>query len=267
MDDALFHAVAGCGAIAGLCWLLGVLTREHSWVDRLWSILPIGYTAWFASRAGFGDVRLNVMALLVLLWGARLTFNFARKGGYAKGGEDYRWAVLRAKLSPWQWQLFAFFFVAGVQNAIIFIITLPAWYALRGTSRPFGALDAVATVLFLTFLAGETIADRQQWDFHQEKKAKTARGERVDPPFFTAGLFRYSRHPNFFCEQALWWSLYLFSVAATGEWVNVSVIGAVVLTALFHGSTNFTESITLSKYPTYAEYQKKTSRLFPWPPG
>lgn len=267
MDDALFHAVLGCSAIAGLCWLLGVVTREYSWVDRLWSILPVGYVAWFASRAGFADLRLNVMALLVLAWGARLTFNFARKGGYAKGGEDYRWAVLRAKMSPWQWHVFAFFFVAGVQNAIIFIITLPAWYAIRGVGRPFGALDAVATLLFVAFLVGETIADQDQWRFHKAKKAKSERGEAVDPPFCTTGLFRYSRHPNFFCEQALWWSLYLFAVAATGEWLNPSITGAVVLTGLFHGSTNFTESITLSKYPSYAEYQKKTSRLFPWAPG
>lgn len=267
MDTALVSAITGCGAVAMVCWLLGLVTGEHSWVDRLWSILPVGYTAWFASRTGFADVRLTVMAVLVFAWGARLTFNFARKGGYAKGGEDYRWAVLRAKLTKLEWQLFAFFFVAGVQNAIIFIITLPAWVALRGVGRPFGVIDAVAIALFVAFLAGETIADRQQWDFHLTKKAKIALGEPVDPPFCTTGLFRYSRHPNFFCEQALWWSFYLFSVGATGEWLNVSIIGAAVLTGLFHGSTNFTESITLSKYPSYAEYQKQTSRLVPWFPG
>src|SRR5260370_32612960 len=97
---------------AGACaltWLLSLVTREHSWVDRLWSIIPVVYLAVFASAAGFANARLDVMFGLVALWGARLTFNFARKGGYAPGGEDYRWAVLRARMPPWQFQPFNLF--------------------------------------------------------------------------------------------------------------------------------------------------------------
>jgi steroid 5-alpha reductase family enzyme len=263
-------AVYGCLSAIGLCWALGVVTKEYSWVDRAWSILPVGYVAFFASRAGFSDPRLILMTALAFLWGARLTFNFARKGGYAPGGEDYRWAVLRARMTPWQWQLFHFGFVAGVQNVILLLLALPAWIAQRaatgGTARPLGALDIFAAVLFVAFLIGETIADENQWRFHREKKEKLARGETVDPPYCDRGLFRFSRHPNFFCEQAMWWVFYLFGVAATGEVVNASLIAPVVLTALFHGSTRFTEEITLSKYPTYADYQRRTSRLLPLPP-
>lgn len=267
MDPALSYALYGCAAIALACWLAGVLTKEHSWVDRLWSVLPVGYVGWFAWQAELRDPRTALMAALVLAWGVRLTFNFARKGGYAKGGEDYRWPVLRAKLSPWQWQLFAFFFIAGVQNVILLLISLPAWVALEGRGRPLGALDLLAAALFVVLLVGETVADNQQWRFHQLKKERLARGEAVDPPFYTGGLFQYSRHPNFFCEQGMWWALYLFSIAATGHVLNVSIIGPVVLTGLFHGSTDFTESITLSKYPSYADYQRRTSRLWPWLPS
>ena len=80
-----------CLVLAALCWLLSVLTKEYSWVDRTWSIAPPIYCLWVAGAAGFDDARLNLMAALVTLWGVRLTFNFARKGGYQKGGEDYRW--------------------------------------------------------------------------------------------------------------------------------------------------------------------------------
>ncbi|MBK6513381.1 MAG: DUF1295 domain-containing protein [Polyangiaceae bacterium] len=267
MDPALAFAIYGCAAVSLSCWLLGVLANEHSWVDRLWSIVPVLYVAWFAWQSRFADPRLTLMAALALAWGARLTFNFARKGGYAKGGEDYRWQVLRRKMSPWQWQLFAFFFIAGVQNVILLLITLPAWVAAASGARPLGLLDAAAAALFVAFLAGETIADNQQWRFHQQKRERVARGEAVDPPFCTTGLFRLSRHPNFFCEQAMWWAFYLFSVAATGEVLNVSIVGAAVLTGLFHGSTNFTESITVSRYPSYVEYQRRTSRLWPRPPA
>lgn len=270
MDEALRFAVYGCASAIFLCWALGVVTKEYSSVDRVWSILPVGYVAWFASRTGFSDPRLILMTALATAWGARLTFNFARKGGYQPGGEDYRWAVLRARMTGWQWQLFHFGFVAGVQNVILLLLTLPAWVALSsaqsGAPRPLGVLDITAAALFVAFLIGETVADEQQWRFHQEKKARLARGETVDPPFCNRGLFRFSRHPNFFCEQAMWWMFYLPSVAAKGEPFNISLLGPVVLTALFHGSTKFTEEITLSRYPAYSDYQRRTSRLLPLPP-
>jgi len=93
------------------------------------------------------------------------------------------------------------------------------------------------------------------------------RGEEITEPFLTKGLFAFSRHPNFFCEQGQWWALYLFSVAATGVWFHWTLIGAVTLSALFHGSTEFTEEISAKKYPSYKGYQKRTSRLMPWFPS
>ncbi len=267
MDDALLFGLLGCVAVALGCWLLGLITREHSWVDRLWSLAPVAYVAWFAWQARFADPRTALMAGLSFAWGARLTFNFARKGGYKAGGEDYRWPVLRKRMNAWQWQLFAFGFIALVQNVILFLLALPTWVALRGSGTPLGWLDALATALFLAFVLGETIADEQQWRFHRAKRARAATGQPIEPPFCTTGLFRYSRHPNFFCEQALWWAFYLFSVAATGRWLNEAIVGPVVLTALFQGSTSFTESITLSRYPSYAAYQRSTSRLWPWLPA
>lgn len=88
----------------------------------------------------------------------------------------------------------------------------------------------------------------------------------MEHEFLTTGLFRYSRHPNFFCEVALWWVFYGFSVSAGAGWLNPTVCGVVTLTALFQGSTNFTETISASKYAEYAAYQRRTSRLVPmWP--
>jgi steroid 5-alpha reductase family enzyme len=110
------------------------------------------------------------------------------------------------------------------------------------------------------------VADNQQWSFQQAKSARRARGEAVEQPFLARGLFGLSRHPNFFCEQSQWWVFYGFSVVASGQWLNVSIVGAASLTLLFHLSTNFTEELSLAKYPAYADYQKRVSRLFPWFP-
>lgn len=72
--------------------------------------------------------------------------------------------------------------------------------------------------------------------------------------FITTGLFRYSRHPNFFCEICMWWVMFLFSVGAVG--LNLSGIGAGLLNLLFLGSTTLTEKISCEKYPEYTQYQK-----------
>jgi steroid 5-alpha reductase family enzyme len=264
--SALVLACWACAAIAASCWVLARATREDSWVDRLWSIAPPLYVGWFAISAGRLDPRLVLMTVLTATWGVRLTWNFARKGGYAPGGEDYRWAELRRRMPPAVFAAFELVFISVVQNVLLLLLALPAWaVAARGPS-PLGALDAVATGAFLLLLAGETIADEQQWRFQRDKKARRSRGEAITDEFLTTGLFRYSRHPNFFCEQGMWWAFYLFGVAAGGPWLDVTLAGPVLLTALFQGSTGFTESLTLAKYPSYAEYQRRTSRLVPWWP-
>jgi steroid 5-alpha reductase family enzyme len=229
-------------------------------VDR-----AVVYVWVFAVSAGLRDARLDVMALLVTLWGARLTFNFARKGGYS-GVEDYRWPVLRERMSPAQYQVFAVFFIVIYQNALLALITLPALTAFDNRGTGFGILDLLLAALFIAFLAGETIADQQQWEFHQWKKAETASGRTPNPRFLQSGLFRLSRHPNFFFEQAQWWTLFLFGAVAAGSLFQWTVLGALLLSLLFMGSTLFTERISLGRYPEYADYQKRTSAVVPWPP-
>jgi steroid 5-alpha reductase family enzyme len=255
-----------CAAFAFGSWLLSVITKDYSWVDRLWSITPPIYVWIFAAYAGFDDVRLNIMAALATLWGARLTYNFARKGGYKKGGEDYRWEEVKKVLGPRWFQVFNATFIAPYQHLLLLLIVLPAYLAYLSRGLKLTWIDDTAMVAFVFFLIGETLADEQQWRFQSDKVARKARGESVAQNFLTTGLFRYSRHPNFFCEQGMWWSFYLFSVTASGQWLNWTIIGAVLLTLLFQGSTGITEKLSLRKYPEYADYQKVTSRLMPWPP-
>lgn len=260
----LLVVVIVAGAVALFCWIASVVSRDHSWVDRLWSIVPVVYVAIFAGAAGFGDARLNIMAGLVALWGARLTFNFARKGGYT-GTEDYRWPILRERMSKPAFAVFNIFFVVIYQHALLVLITLPALTAYEHRGTPVGILDLIVAAAFLALLVGETIADQQQWVFHQAKKDAAAAG-REHPRFLQTGLWRYSRHPNFFFEQAQWWVFFFFGAIAAGSVLQWTVLGAVLLTALFIGSTIFTESITRSKYPEYAEYQATTSPIVPLPP-
>jgi len=274
--EPLSVALILAGAVAVFCLVASLITRDYSWVDRIWSIVPVAYVWIFAGAsmvAGAPDPRLILMALLVTAWGARLTFNFARKGGYS-GTEDYRWPVLRARMSPAAFQVFNVLFIVAFQNALLLLIALPAQIAWQSPARGLTVADGVLAVLFAACLLGETLADQQQWDFHKRKAAEAAAGRSVTPGFLTTGLWRYSRHPNFFFEQAQWWLFYGFSVVAVsaasgfvvwGGLVNWTLVAPVLLSILFIGSTRFTESISSSKYPEYAEYQRTTSMLVPMP--
>ncbi|RQP12752.1 MAG: DUF1295 domain-containing protein [Microbacteriaceae bacterium] len=118
--DPLPIVVLVAAAVCAFCWIASLVTKDTSWVDRLWSIVPVVYVWVFAAGSGLSDPRLVVMAVLVTLWGARLTFNFARKGGYS-GMEDYRWAILRERMTPAQFQgpsfLLVFCLAAAVEPA------------------------------------------------------------------------------------------------------------------------------------------------------
>jgi steroid 5-alpha reductase family enzyme len=260
----LLVVIIVAAAVSAACWIASLLTRDTSWVDRIWSVVPVVYVWVFAGAAGFADVRLLMMASLVTLWGARLTFNFARKGGYT-GVEDYRWAVLRARMSPAAFQVFNLFFIVLFQNALLALIALPALTALENPT-PYGPVDATLAVLFLAALIGETVADQQQWNFHRWKAAETAAEREPRPRFLQTGLWSTSRHPNFFFEQAQWWIFFLMGAAAAGTLLVWTVAGAALLTALFVGSTVFTESITRGKYAEYADYQARVSPVVPWWP-
>jgi len=120
--------------------------------------------------------------------------------------------------------------------------------------------------LFFVLLIGQTVADQQQWNFQQDKKRRIAAGEDVTQPFLTTGLFRYSRHPNYFCEIAMWCVFYLFSVAASGQWLHWTGLGCIGLILLIIPSLRMTEKISASKYPAYGDYQATTSALIPLPP-
>ena len=261
-----------------LTWALQVFTTNYSWVDRLWSTAPPLYALVYAAWSG-GDARSWLMAGLVTAWGARLTFNFARKGGYHPKEEDYRWAVVRAwlekndPLHPLGRELFSLLFISLYQLVLIFLFTVPplevAWQA-RG--RPLGALDAVLALAFLGLLALETVTDQQQWDFQRAKHAMTpeqrqAAGGDFARGFRTTGVFAYSRHMNFFAEFMQWWVFYGFTWAVGAPWLNWTVAGAFLLTLLFQGSTEMTERLSAAKYPEYVRYQRTTSRLLPLWPG
>lgn len=276
----LFSWIAGADPfIVVALWALGfgltafvfnMVTKDYSWVDRLWSTLPIGFVWYYAWWGGFTS-ELIIIAIIVTLWGSRLTFNFARKGGYA-GAEDYRWKVLEKRINnKVLWTLFNFSFISVIQLGLFVLFTMPVYRIVLYSSGVLNVWFLLAALLALGLLTFETIADQQQWNFHQAKHEAKKSGK-VDPQyaqdieegFLSHGLFSVSRHPNYFGELGFWWAVWLMAWALVGNPIAGGLLGPCALTILFIGSTIFTESLTSAKYPEYKAYKKRVSPIIPF---
>lgn len=259
--------------VISYCFVIGELTNNNSQVDKLWSIVPVIYT-WYMTYAGGMNERMILMSVLVTIWATRLTFNFARKGAYSwkfwTGEEDYRWEILRQRpgfSNRFVWMLFNLFFICGYQNVLILLFTLPILTSLGNDVSPLQIYDYLLAGLFVIFVVIEFIADQQQHIFQTEKYRRINNNiplEEYEQGFISKGLWAYSRHPNYTSEQAIWVVFYLFSVVATGEWINWSIAGCILLIILFKGSSDFSESISKEKYPKYEQYQQQVSRFIPF---
>jgi steroid 5-alpha reductase family enzyme len=256
------------------CFVVSELAENYSQVDKFWSTIPIVYV-WYFAIASDMNSRMVLMAILGTLWGVRLTLNFARKGGFSiyfwKGEEDYRWVEVRKKMpflaGRFTWALFNLFFMCLYQMGLIFLFTLPILAAWQGAEVPLYWADYLIAFFMFLFIVLETISDQQQYDFQTKKYQLINSGKKLEGDyklgFRTSGLWALSRHPNFACEQAIWVIFYLFSVSATGLWLNWSIIGCFLLIILFYNSANFSEEISSRKYSDYKKYIKNVPMFFP----
>ncbi len=276
--DTLKTLITVCIISMAYCFIVGELTGNNSQMDKLWSILPIVY-AWIVVAKSGMNPRLIVMAILITIWGVRLTYNFAKKGAYSikfwSGEEDYRWIVLRndPKLNKrWKWALFNLFFISIYQNALVLAICLPL-VAVMESTVVLSIFDGLIAVLLFGFIMLESIADKQQMAFQTKKYELLKEGttlEHLPSPYHkgysTKGLWARSRHPNYFSEQAIWVVLYFFCISAgvtTYVLFNWTLIGSMFLILLFLGSSMFSEGISLQKYPTYQDYMNKVPKYVP----
>jgi len=268
--DALKISLILCAVSILVCFILGLITKNYSWVDRIWSILPPVYgLIWlkdFKNTPGYIP-----LLIIIILWGIRLTANFAIKGGYEfswkKGftGEDYRWEILRKKIpNPVLFEIFNLFFISAFQLVLIFMFTLPLYF-YGAVGAPLGMTQKVLMGVQILLLILESLADISQLKYYQRREKSPWKDQpRYALGFNTFGLWKISRHPNYLCEISQWLMVALILFSSTGH-LHWSGLGALVLIFLFIGSTGFTESITKSKYPEYNEWTRFTAPWIPIP--
>ncbi|PYH95546.1 DUF1295-domain-containing protein [Aspergillus ellipticus CBS 707.79] len=280
--NPLITALATSLFLSALFLIFSEINRNYSQVDRFWSLLPSVYNVHFAVWARLSGLRtqsLDTIAVISLLWSARLTFNYWRKGGYSIGSEDYRWQIVRSKVNNrFVFFIFNILFISLAQSLLLLTITAPTYNFLllsRLGQTSFELPDLVFSRATFFFLIIEYFADQQQWNFQSAKQEyqKSARipdqykgqytPEDLERGFVVSGLWSLSRHPNFLSEQVIWLTLYLWNCYRTESYLQWTGLGVLGYLLIFQGSTRLTESISASKYPEYREYQARVGRFIP----
>lgn len=241
--------IAGIGVVA---WVASVFARNVSFVDSLWSPFFLVAAVVYALSLEAVGLRGAIVLTLVAIWSLRLSvYITVRNWGE---GEDYRYQKIRADNDPGFWfkSLYIVFLLQGVLAWIISISLLPAITSGAGLN----VLDYAAIALWVTGFFFEAVGDYQLSRFKADPANK---GKVMD-----RGLWRYTRHPNYFGDFCVWWSFYLFAVAAGGWWSIVSPLLMSFLLLKVSGVAMLEKTIA-DRRPKYADYIARTNAFFPGP--
>jgi len=252
-------AIIGLGTIltaSTLAWVLSVRLRDASIADVCWG-LGFVLLAWLYFLLSPGATpRSWLIVTLITLWGARLAVHiFRRNHGSA---EDSRYQAMRAAQGPAFWWR-SLFTVFWLQGTLLWFVAIPLLVAVRA-AQPAGltAVDGLGVLCVAVGFAIEVVGDHQLALFRAER---SNRGKVLD-----RGLWRYTRHPNYFGDATVWWGMYAIAAATPGGWLTVLSPALMTLLLLrVSGVTLLEDGLKVSK-PGYVEYIARTPAFFPWFP-
>jgi steroid 5-alpha reductase family enzyme len=246
-------------------WAVALVQRSSWLIDPYWTLIPLFIVGFYAANplATPDTTRLGLAATALGLWSVRLTGNYFRREGWRFGlREDWRYARMRRERPGFWWE--QFFVVYLAQHGMLVGLTLPFW-AICFRSTPLSAWDFACFALALSGIAIAHVADGQLDRFMRANEARRQRRQEVVRVLDT-GIWRWSRHPNYFGEQLFWWSIAGYGFVCGEPWV---VVGTVFNSLVLVGVTIMTERRILDvpeRREAYAAYRTRTSAWIPWPP-
>ena len=244
-------ALAACFALALCGWTASLVRRDVSIVDSLWSLMILAAALVSVSLAPGTGERAGWLIALAALWAVRLSAHITWRG-WGKP-EDRRYQAIRARNQP-NFALKSAYLVFGLQALLAWIVALPLMAAAQ-SAAPATWLDLAGGALALFGIAWESVADWQLARF----SATRASGEVLD-----TGLWRYSRHPNYFGEFCVWWGFWLVALSAGAWWSVVSPVLMSVLLMRISG-VPMLEAGMAARRPAYRDYVERTPAFFPGP--
>jgi steroid 5-alpha reductase family enzyme len=238
--------------LALVAWVIATVRRNAGLVDIFWSLFFLAGALVYAGAGASTPARTLLVLALVALWSLRLSVYLAQRNWNA--AEDHRYREIRARNEPgFTWK--SLYLVFGLQALLAWLISSPLAASL-GSAAALNALDALGTALALFGIGFEAMADAQLARF----KADPANAGRV----MDRGLWRHTRHPNYFGEFCLWWGLYLIALGAGGWWTLFSPLLMTVLLLKVSGVALLEKDIG-QRRPDYRDYAARTNAFFPGP--
>jgi steroid 5-alpha reductase family enzyme len=238
---------------AALTWIASLLQRNVTIVDSLWSMLFVLAAFTYGAMVEVPGPRTAWVQVLVTLWGLRLSiYLLARNHGKE---EDRRYQAIRKRNEP-GFSFKSLYLVFGFQAVLAAVISLPLLAAIN-SGRPLGLLDYAGVALWAVGLFFEAVGD---WQLARFKADPASAGKVMD-----RGLWRYTRHPNYFGDFCVWWGFYLLALSAGGWW---SIVGPALMSALLmkYSGVGLLERHIGKRRPEYEAYAKRTNTFFPGPP-
>lgn len=238
-----------------MLWLLSLPLRNASIVDPFWGtgFVLVTWLTWWLSTAS--PPRSWWLLGMITAWGTRLSLHLLiRNCGH---GEDRRYVAMRRFHGErfWWVSLGTVFLLQGV---ILWVVALPPLVSLTfARSTSFNLCDGLGVALWAGGLLFESVGD---WQLARFKAAPANQGRVMD-----RGLWRYTRHPNYFGDACVWWGVYLVAAAGGSSWTIFSPLLMTILLMKVSGVTLLEHDIT-ERRPDYAAYQARTSAFIPWPP-
>ena len=250
-------AALGLGVWFVVAWKFSVRVDNYSIVDAAWSLSFAPVAAWYALSLDGWWLRKLAIAVLVAAWSLRLGIHLVARISSHHPKEDRRYKMLRER---WEGNLPAAFLKFYLSQALLtWLLMLPVFLICRERADSFHWLEIAGLSLWFLALAGEALADRQLSQFKKR--------DNEDSPVCKDGLWRYSRHPNYFFQSLLWWGLFIIALPAPYGWVAVLAPLTMLFFLLRVTGIPLTEKLSVeSKGDAYREYQKNTSAFVPLPP-
>lgn len=246
-------ALAVLAAFGVIGWLVSLPLRNVSIVDGMWSLMFLLAAAAYAlvDELALG-ARGTLVLVLVSVWALRLSIYITwRNHGH---GEDFRYRKIRANNEP-NFAFKSLYIVFGFQALLAWVISLPLLAGIH-SDAPLGLLDYAGAALWAIGVVFEAGGD---WQLSRFKRDPANRGKVMD-----RGLWRYTRHPNYFGDFCIWWGFFLIALSAGGWW---SVIGPVLMSVLLLrvSGVALLEKDIGERRPGYREYVQRTNAFFPGP--
>ena len=250
--EAYFLALALIATLGVLAWGVSLWRRDVSIVDSLWSLMFVLAAFAYVPNADGAGPRATLVLILVSVWAVRLSAHITwRNWGE---GEDYRYQEIRSNNEP-NFEVKSLYLVFCFQGILASIISVSLMAAINGQPE-MGALDFLGVSLWLTGFLFESVGDFQLSRFRADESNK---GRVLD-----TGLWRCTRHPNYFGDFCIWWGFFFLALSAGGWWSIVSPLLMSFLLLKVSGVTMLEKSIN-ERRPEYAIYVNTTNAFFPGP--